>query len=196
MDDSEKTATEYADIAGDYSGKMTGLEPMKDDDSSELTKAFFDLDRANAPEMQIQLLPHFPARKELGRASEGSSGIDLYAAIKTPIRLNIIGHRVTIPTGIRVALPMGYESQVRPRSGLSHDHGVTVLNTPGTIDSDYRGEIGVILVLLGPGKFTVEPGDRIAQLVVAPVIYPRIEFVDELDDTSRGAGGFGHTGLK
>lgn len=146
--------------------------------------------------MQIKKLPHFPEDKELLRKTPGSSGFDLFAAIKKPIRLNIIGHRVTIPTGISVALPIGYECQVRPRSGLSHNHGVTVLNTPGTIDSDYRGEIGVIMVLLGQGKFTVEPGDRIAQLVINEVIYPEIEYVDELDDTSRGAGGFGHTGLK
>ena len=146
--------------------------------------------------MQIKRLPHFPEGSELRRGSPGSSGIDLIAAINKPIKLNILGHRVLVPTGISVALPIGYECQVRPRSGLSAKHGVTVLNTPGTIDSDYRGEIHVIMVLLGQGKITVEPGDRIAQLVVMPVIYPEIEYVEELDDTSRGAGGFGHTGLK
>ena len=192
MNDSEKTASDYVDtgdgdnVAEEYTGHPDG----------SLTKAFFDLDLANAPVMEVQRLPHFPENKELQRATPGSSGFDLYAAIDEPIRLNIIGHRATIPTGIKVAVPYGYECQVRPRSGLSHNHGVTVLNAPGTIDSDFRGEIGVILVLIGQGKFTVEPGDRIAQLVVTPITHPVVNYVEELDNTSRGAGGFGHTGLK
>lgn len=192
MDDTEQTALEYSGRA-EPETTDPGINPA---DYVGGEEDFEMPEWVRTVPMQVKKLPHFPVGKVLGRKTPGSSGIDLFAAINSPIRLNIIGHRVMIPTGISVAVPMGFENQVRPRSGLSHKHGVTVLNTPGTIDSDYRGEIGVIMVLTGKGKFTVEPGDRIAQLVVQEVIYPEIEYVDELDDTSRGAGGFGHTGLK
>lgn len=144
--------------------------------------------------LKVQRLPNFPPNVTLRRATPGSSGVDVYAAIDRPVKLNVIGSRATIPTGIRVEVPMGAELQVRPRSGLAHKHGVTILNTPGTIDSDYRGEIGVIMVLLGPGKFIVEPGMAIAQLVMQEVIFPEIQIVDALGETERGTGGFGSTG--
>jgi dUTP pyrophosphatase len=125
--------------------------------------------------------------------SQGASGCDLVAAVTEPVTL-LPGERRLIPTGLRLALPPGYEGQVRPRSGLALRYGVTCLNSPGTIDADYRGEIGVILVNLGQEPFEVQRGERIAQLVVAPVERVEWEEVGELDATERGAGGFGHTG--
>ncbi len=104
--------------------------------------------------------------------------------------------RLLIPTGLHIALPEGYEAQVRPRSGLALKHGVTVLNTPGTIDADYRGEIGVVLVNLSQDPFTVHPGERVAQLVVARYEQADLVSVDVLDETERGEGGYGHTGVK
>ena len=104
--------------------------------------------------------------------------------------------RKLIPTGLKLAIPQGYEGQVRPRSGLALKHGITTLNSPGTIDSDYRGEVKVLLVNLGSAPVVINSGDRIAQLVIAPVVQAELEEVDELDDTSRGDGGFGHTGVK
>lgn len=127
-------------------------------------------------------------------ATAGSAGSDLRAAVERPVTLSP-GERVAVPTGIAIALPAGYEAQVRPRSGLALRHGIAMVNAPGTIDSDYRGEIRAILVNLGSEPFTIERGERIAQLVVAPVVQPRFVEVDELGETGRGAGGFGHTGL-
>ena len=125
--------------------------------------------------------------------TEHAAGLDLAAAIDAPVTLSPLG-RARVGTGLAIALPEGYEAQVRPRSGLALRDGITLLNTPGTIDADYRGEIGVILVNLGADPVTIRPGDRIAQMIVAPVT--RIEWreVDALDDTPRGGGGFGHTG--
>jgi len=127
--------------------------------------------------------------------SEGAAGLDLLAAVAVdrPITLEP-GARAMIPTGIAVALPAGTEGQVRPRSGLAVRHGVTVLNTPGTIDADYRGEIQVILVNLGQAAFTVERGMRIAQLIVAPALQVMIRETLDLDETARGVAGFGSTG--
>ena len=125
--------------------------------------------------------------------TEHSSGMDLYAAIDGEATLEP-GERKLIPTGIALSIPKGYEGQVRPRSGLALRNGVTLVNTPGTIDADYRGEVGVLLINFGRQQFTVRRGDRIAQLVIAPAIQATIELVDELDDTPRSAGGFGHTG--
>ncbi len=122
-----------------------------------------------------------------------AAGMDLYADLEEELTL-ALGERKLITTGIAIALPEGYEAQVRPRSGLALRHGITMLNTPGTIDSDYRGEIGVIIVNHGSEPFVISHGERIAQLVVAPVVRAILEEVYELDDTSRGAGGFGHTG--
>jgi len=125
--------------------------------------------------------------------TEGASGMDLRADIEAELTIPPMG-RALVPTGIAVALPPGFEGQVRPRSGLAIRHGVTCLNTPGTIDADYRGEIRVILVNLGDAPFSVRRGDRIAQIVFAPVVRAALEVVDDLEATRRGEGGFGHTG--
>jgi dUTP pyrophosphatase len=125
--------------------------------------------------------------------SAGSAGADLRANLASPLRL-APGDRAAVPTGLRIELPAGYEAQVRPRSGLALEKGITCLNTPGTIDSDYRGELKVILVNLGGAEATIEPGDRIAQLVVAPVSRASFEAVARLSPTERGSGGFGSTG--
>ncbi|MEO9527351.1 dUTP diphosphatase [Roseibium sp.] len=122
-----------------------------------------------------------------------AAGLDLLAAVEAPVSL-APGDRALIPTGLAMALPAGFEAQVRPRSGLAAKHGVTVLNTPGTIDADYRGEVKVILINLGNEPFEVGRGERIAQMVIAPVLQARILEVETLSDTARGAGGFGSTG--
>ena len=128
-------------------------------------------------------------------ATPASAGVDLKAAIKEAITLAPL-ERSIIPTGLKIALPEGYEAQVRPRSGLAAKHGITVLNSPGTIDADYRGEIGVILVNLSQTSFTIQPEERIAQLVVAKYEQIQWEETGELSQTNRGAGGFGSTGKK
>ncbi|MBC2861844.1 MULTISPECIES: dUTP diphosphatase [Stappia] len=125
--------------------------------------------------------------------SEEAAGMDLLAAVEAPLVI-APGARALVPTGIAIALPPHTEAQVRPRSGLAARHGVTVLNTPGTIDPDYRGEVKVILINLGDEPFTVERGSRIAQMVVAPVARAELIEVNELDETRRGEGGFGSTG--
>ena len=122
-----------------------------------------------------------------------SAGVDLKANLEQPVVLQPLG-RALIPTGLFIALPAGYEAQVRPRSGLALKHGITVLNSPGTVDADYRGELKCILVNLSDEPFTIEPGERIAQMVVARHEQVEWEQVEELDDTQRGAGGFGSTG--
>lgn len=127
-------------------------------------------------------------------ASQGAAGADVKAYIKDAIVIPP-GTSKLIPTGLRVAIPQGYEIQVRPRSGLALKDQVTVLNSPGTIDSDYRGEVGVILINHGKQDFIVKPGMRIAQLVIAPVILGHFVITQELTETVRGAGGFGHTGI-
>jgi len=125
--------------------------------------------------------------------TELSSGMDLFAALEAEVTL-APGERKLIPTGLALAIPAGYEGQVRPRSGLALRNGVTLVNTPGTIDADYRGEVGVLLINLGQQPFQVKSGDRIAQLVIAPVCRAALEWAEELDDTTRSGGGFGHTG--
>jgi dUTP pyrophosphatase len=125
--------------------------------------------------------------------SAGAAGLDLASAADGPIAL-APGGRVAVPTGLAFAIPHGFEGQVRPRSGLARKFGVTVTNAPGTIDSDYRGEVQVLLVNLGAEPYTVQPGDRIAQLVIAPVSIAELEETSSLDETVRGGGGFGHTG--
>ena len=124
----------------------------------------------------------------------GSAGADIRAAVDAPLRLEP-GQRALVPAGFAMALPAGYEAQVRPRSGLAVKNGITVLNAPGTIDSDYRGEVRVPLINLGDEAFTVERGMRIAQLVIAPVVQAGFNEVGDLDETERGAGGFGSTGV-
>lgn len=132
-------------------------------------------------------LPHY--------GTEASAGVDLRANISESITLNPL-ERSLIKTGLFIELPVGYEAQVRPRSGLAFKHGITVLNTPGTIDADYRGEIGVILVNLSNEKFTIENGERVAQMVIAKHEQAEWIEVEELSSTERGAGGFGSTGKK
>jgi dUTP pyrophosphatase len=125
--------------------------------------------------------------------SEDAAGLDLTAAIDAPVVLGP-GERAAVGTGLVLELPRGFEGQVRPRSGLARTHGVTVVNAPGTIDADYRGEVAVLLINHGREPFTVAPGTRIAQLVIAPVVQATLEEVDALSSTARGAGGFGSTG--
>ncbi len=148
-----------------------------------------------AVRVPLRILPHGEGLPVPEYATEQSAGLDLRSALADDEVVTIEpGGRVLIPTGIQIALPPGYEAQVRPRSGLAIKHGITVLNAPGTIDADYRGEVGVVLVNHGEKRFEVRRGDRIAQLVVAA--FARVEWSEEhaLDETARGEGGFGHTG--
>jgi dUTP pyrophosphatase len=138
-------------------------------------------------------LPHADGLELPAYATDHSAGLDLLAAVAEPVTL-APGQRALIPTGLAIALPEGFEAQVRPRSGLALKHGIGVLNSPGTIDADYRGEVGVILINHGDRPFVVERGMRVAQMVVLPVPRVRLMEVDELDETARGSGGFGHTG--
>ncbi len=128
-------------------------------------------------------------------ATEHSAGMDVRANLDSPVTLAPM-QRVLVPTGLRIALPHGYECQIRPRSGLALKHGITVANAPGTIDADYRGEIGVILINLSSEPFVINDGERICQMVIAP--YSRVEWepAESLDATERGEGGFGHTGVE
>lgn len=142
--------------------------------------------------VQILTLPHGRGLNPPAYATAGAAGADLVAAEDATIAPGAV-HAVA--TGIALAIPEGFEGQVRPRSGLALKHGVTVLNAPGTIDADYRGEVKVILINHGPEPFRIARGDRVAQLVVAPVSAARFERVDALPDTARGQGGFGSTGL-
>lgn len=128
-------------------------------------------------------------------ATKQSAGMDLRANIDDPVVLHPMERRL-IPTGLFIALPEGYEAQVRPRSGLALKRGITVLNSPGTIDADYRGEVGVLLINLSQEDFTIEAGERIAQMVIARHEQADFRLVEELDETERGAGGYGHTGVK
>lgn len=125
--------------------------------------------------------------------SEGASGMDLYAAVKDEEVLGP-GEIKLIPTGIQVAIPSGFEGQVRPRSGLALKHGISIVNSPGTIDSDYRGAVGVILINQGKEPFSVKRGERLAQLIICPVAQAELKLVEELGATKRESGGFGHTG--
>jgi dUTP pyrophosphatase len=122
-----------------------------------------------------------------------AAGMDLVAAVTEPMVIEP-GGRALIPTGLKLAIPPGFEGQVRPRSGLALRHGITMLNTPGTIDADYRGELQLIVANLGEIEFCIKRGDRIAQLIIAPVAKARLEVVETLEQTDRGEGGFGHTG--
>ena len=144
-------------------------------------------------DLPVQILPHGDGLELPAYHSDHASGLDLRAAVEEAITVGP-GERTLIPTGLAIAVPVGFEAQVRPRSGLALNHGITCLNTPGTIDADYRGEVKVILANLGGEPFTVERGNRIAQLVVTPVAHPRLVAVPTLPPTDRGTGGFGHTG--
>ncbi len=149
----------------------------------------------NEVNVAVLPLPHFEGLQLPAYETDGSAGMDVRAAVPEGEPMVLApGARAMVPTGLSVAIPQGYEIQVRPRSGLAAKHGLTCLNTPGTIDSDYRGEIKVILVNLGQEAFTIQRGERIAQLVLAPVTRLAWQAVDSLDETARGAGGFGSTG--
>ncbi len=143
-------------------------------------------------EVEIPVLTELETLPEY--ASEGASGADVRANLTTPLILPP-GKSCLVPTGLFFEIPEGYEIQVRPRSGLSFKHQITVLNTPGTIDADYRGELKVILINHGTEQFAIEPGMRIAQIVVAPVVKARFIKADALAESGRGSGGFGHTGV-
>jgi dUTP pyrophosphatase len=146
--------------------------------------------------VDVMRLPHGADLPLPSYQSEGAAGLDLLAAVAADAPVIIgPGQRALVPTGLAIALPVGTEGQVRPRSGLAARHGVTVLNAPGTIDADYRGEIQVILVNLGQEAFTVMRGTRIAQLIIAPVLQVTICETANLDETTRGVGGFGSTGM-
>ena len=144
-------------------------------------------------EVALLRLPHAQDLPLPAYQSEDAAGLDLLAAVEEAMILPPLG-RALVPTGLAIALPSGYEAQVRPRSGLAAKHGVTVLNSPGTIDADYRGEIKVILINLSDTPFTIGRGERIAQMVIAPVSRARLVETEALDATIRGDGGFGSTG--
>lgn len=145
--------------------------------------------------LQILRLPHADGLALPAYETAGSAGMDLRAAVPEDAPLTLEpGARALVPTGLKIALEAGWEAQVRPRSGLALKHGITCLNTPGTIDSDYRGEVGVILVNLGSEPFVIRRGERIAQMVIAAVAQATVVAVATLDETARGSGGFGSTG--
>ena len=143
----------------------------------------------------VKRLPHNTDLPLPAYESAAAAGMDLPAAVEQDLTL-APGERALVPTGLAIALPDGYEAQVRPRSGLAARNGVTVLNTPGTVDADYRGEVKVILANLGNEDFTIERGMRIAQMVIAPVVQAVLQEADSLTETARGEGGFGSTGTK
>lgn len=142
----------------------------------------------------LSRMPHAQDVELPAYQTPGAAGMDLCAAIDTDMIL-AKGRFAAIPTGLQIALPKGYEAQIRPRSGLAFKHGVTVLNSPGTIDSDYRGEIKIVLINHGPADVTITHGMRIAQMVISPVIQAKWQETDDLDETERGSDGFGSTGI-
>lgn len=156
---------------------------MSENSSSPILIQFKWLDPAAAADLRI---PSYE--------TPGSSGMDVCAAVADQVTIGP-GARALIPTGFAVAIPAGYEIQVRPRSGLAVKHGLSLPNSPGTIDADYRGEVKIAMINLGQEPVTIKRGDRVAQLVVAPVVRAALDVVSELDDTARGSGGFGHTGV-
>lgn len=185
-----------ADLAEEFSGSDNSTlaeeyGPESEEASLETDEFAYNL-KVN---LMVKKLPHFNGLPNLNKATLGSSGIDLRAANIDRICLNTLGAMAKVPTGICIELPVGFEAQIRPRSGLAAKKGITVLNAPGTIDSDYRGEIFVILVNMSTKKYWIERGDRIAQMVLAgPVPIPQLVYVKELSATKRGDGGFGSTG--
>lgn len=160
-----------------------------------MPRAWFKLRRAwsRAMKIKVKRLPHAEGLSLPFYATEHASGMDLPAAVDEPIRLKPM-QRALVPTGLMIELPPGYEAQIRPRSGLAIKHGITLLNTPGTVDADYRGEIKVVLINLGEEDFVINRGDRIAQMVICPVVKVQLEVVEELSTTYRSEGGFGSTG--
>lgn len=164
-----------------------------------MTKGVIDMPpnkvQTDVIEVALKPLDHAIGLNKPSYATEQSAGMDLTAALEEAIEI-APGERALVPTGLSLALPPGYEAQIRPRSGLALKHGVTVLNSPGTVDADYRGEVKVILANLGTEPFTIERGMRIAQMVIAQYQQVQWNVVEDLDDTSRGAGGFGSTGTE
>ena len=148
---------------------------------------------SEAPIVRIQRLPHGEGLDLPSYATEHAAGADLRAAVSEEMIIQP-GERTLIPTGIAMALPDGFEAQIRPRSGLALKHGITVLNTPGTIDADYRGEVGIILINHGDMPFHIHRGDRIAQMIIAPFVQAAWQEADSLSETTRGEGGFGSSG--
>ena len=147
--------------------------------------------------VEIKTLDHFGDLELPKYETVLAAGADLRAALPADAPMVLKpGERALVPTGMAMALPAGYEAQIRPRSGLAYKHGITCLNTPGTIDADYRGEVKVLLINHGDEVFTINRGERIAQMVIAPITQPEFERVTELSNTARGAGGFGSTGVK
>ena len=145
--------------------------------------------------IEVATLPHFEGLQLPAYETALSAGMDLRAAVPEDEPMSVaLGQRVLAPTGLTIALPAGYEAQIRPRSGLALKHGLTCLNTPGTVDADYRGEVKVILINLGQETFVIKRGERIAQMVIAPVTQGEWVQVETLSETARGAGGFGSTG--
>ncbi len=143
----------------------------------------------------VEVLPHAEGLPLPRYETAQAAGLDLRAAVEAPVRLRP-GERTAVPTGLKLALPAGYEAQVRPRSGLALKQGIALVNSPGTIDADYRGEIKVIVINLGQEPVVISRGDRIAQMVVAPVTRVCLQAVGNVDETQRGSGGFGHTGMQ
>jgi len=167
-------------------------------ESSELLYDFgkpIPMGQHNKISMPIKILPHGESLPLPEYKTELASGFDICAANDAPIFLNSIGAAAMVPTGISIAVPEGFEAQIRPRSGLAAKHGITVTNTPGTIDADYRGEIKVLLTNLSGRRFTIERGMRIAQVVICPVYQADLVVVEEHNQTQRGEGGFGSTGV-
>jgi dUTP pyrophosphatase len=151
--------------------------------------------RKKSVQVAIKVLPHGEGLALPAYASTHAAGLDLRAAVEEDVTLNP-GERALIPTGLAMALPDGFEAQVRPRSGLALKHGISVLNSPGTIDADYRGEIGVILINHGDTHFHIQRGDRIAQMIIAPFIQAAFDVTDTLPSSERGSGGFGSSGRR
>lgn len=149
-----------------------------------------------SPIVEFKLLPHFEGLELPAYETALAAGADLRAALPDGAMTLEPGDRALVPTGFCMALPAGYEAQIRPRSGLAFKHGITCLNTPGTIDADYRGEVKVLLINHGSNAFIINHSERIAQMVIAPITQPGFKVVTELSDTARGAGGFGSTGTK
>jgi dUTP pyrophosphatase len=147
------------------------------------------------PVLKIEILPGNEDLSLPAYATDGAAGLDLRAALTEPFTLKP-GERGVISTGLKMAVPAGYEGCVRPRSGLAMKHGLTLTNSPGTIDSDYRGEVKILMINLGQEPVVLQRGDRIAQLLISPVAHTQVIKVESLDDTARGGGGFGHTGVQ
>lgn len=187
----EQLIQEYTGVTGEDLQRLLDYAPPQPFPNLDAVKNYF----SKGFPVLFKTLPHYAGPEEIAPATPGSAGVDLYSANSDPILLNSMGSIAVVPTGLVIELPVGFEAQIRSRSGLAKNHGIVVLNSPGTVDSDYRGEIGVILVNSSNNRFKVERGMKIAQMVINQL--PPIQYVraDELSETERGAGGFGSTGL-